>query len=192
MAIIDAASMLFLENGFDGTSMDEVAKRAGVSKQTVYSHFSSKEQLFAESIHITIEKYFPEQAVQEVRTHTLEADLTAVATRFARLLMSEDAMAMHRVLVSAAPRGPELAQIFWDAGPAEMIAKLSAFLKTWVDRGELEIDELEVAGAHLISLLKGKYHFEMSIGLVDKIGDADFEAHVAEAVRCFLKLYRKP
>ncbi|NVJ97837.1 MAG: TetR/AcrR family transcriptional regulator [Alphaproteobacteria bacterium] len=191
MAIIDAASMLFLEKGFDGTSMDEVAKRAGVSKQTVYSHFSSKEQLFAESIHITIEKYFPDQALQGMQTHTLETDLTAVAAKFATLLMSKDAMAMHRVLVSAAPRGPQLATIFWEAGPAEMIVKLSAFLQKWVDAGELVIDDLEKAGAHLIALLKGKYHFEMSIGLYDTLDEAAFNAHVADAVDCFLKLYRK-
>ena len=190
-AIIDAASRLFLENGFDGTSMDEVAKRAGVSKQTVYSHFSSKEQLFGESIHITIEKYFPDQALQEVRSHTLEADLTAVSMRFAHLLMSQDAMAMHRVLVSAAPRGPELAQIFWEAGPAEMIVKLSAFLKYWVDKGELEIDDLEKAGARLISLLKGKPHFEMEIGLRDSVSNDVLEAHVVDVVKCFIKLYRK-
>ncbi len=190
-AIIDAASRLFLENGFDGTSMDEVAKRAGVSKQTVYSHFSSKEQLFGESIHITIEKYFPDQALQEVRSHTLEADLTAVSMRFADLLMSQDAMAMHRVLVSAAPRGPELAKIFWEAGPAEMIVKLSDFLKYWVDKGELEIDDLEKAGARLISLLKGKLHFEMEIGLRDSVSDDVLKEHVIDVVKSFIKLYSK-
>lgn len=191
MAIIDAASLLFLEKGFDGTSMDEVAKRAGVSKQTVYSHFSSKEQLFAESIHITIEKYFPDQAVQEVSSHTLEADLTAVAYKFGTLLMSQDAMAMHRVLVAAAARGPELARIFWEAGPAEMIVKLSDFLQKWIDRGELDIDDPEKAGARLIALLKGKLHFEMSIGLVDGISEADLKAHVDDVVECFLTLYQK-
>ncbi|SDE52432.1 MULTISPECIES: TetR/AcrR family transcriptional regulator [Kordiimonas] len=190
-AIIDAASQLFLENGFDGTSMDEVAKRAGVSKQTVYSHFSSKEQLFADSIHITIEKYFPDQALQGLETHTLEGDLTVVATKFARLLMSQDAMAMHRVLVAAAGRGPALAKIFWEAGPAEMIVKLSAFLKVWVDRGELDIDDLEKAAGRLVSLLKGKLHFEMSIGLFDSVSDDVLKAHVDDVVDCFLQLYRK-
>lgn len=58
-AIVEAASLLFLEQGFDGTSMDEVAKRAGVSKQTVYSHFSGKEQLFSHVIKVTIRNIIP-------------------------------------------------------------------------------------------------------------------------------------
>lgn len=190
-AIIDAASQLFLENGFDGTSMDEVAKRAGVSKQTVYSHFSSKEQLFGDAIHITIEKYFPDEVLKNVEARTLEADLTAVATKFASLLMSKDAMAMHRVLVAAAHKGPGLAEIFWEAGPKEMIVKLGGFLQVWVDKGELEIDDLEKAAGLLISLLKGKLHFEMSIGLFDHVSDEALQAHVDDSVACFLKLYKK-
>ena len=190
-AIIDAASQLFLENGFDGTSMDEVAKRAGVSKQTVYSHFSSKEQLFSEAIHLTISTYFPENALKGVEHHTLEADLTAVAGKFGRLLMSPDAMAMHRVLVAAAPKGPAFAQMFWNAGPAEMNDKLAEFLKTWAERGELAIENFEEAAGRLITLLKGKAHFMLEIGLIDHVSDEDLAAQIKDAVACFLKIYRR-
>jgi TetR/AcrR family transcriptional repressor of mexJK operon len=189
-AIIDAASLLFLENGFDGTSMDEVAKRAGVSKQTVYSHFSSKEQLFSEAIHITISKYFPDAALEMVEVHTLESDLHAVAEHFARLLLSDQAIAMHRVLVAAAAKGPELAQIFWQAGPQEMNEKLEDFIRTWVDKGELKIENIEKASGQLITLLKGKLHFMREIGMMPTISEDEIKAQTTEAVACFLKLYK--
>ncbi|WP_417452130.1 TetR/AcrR family transcriptional regulator [Kordiimonas sp.] len=189
-AIIDAASVLFLENGFDGTSMDEVARRAGVSKQTVYSHFSSKEQLFADAIHITIAKYFPDAALQTVEVHTLESDLHAVAQTFARLLLSDDAIAMHRVLVAAAGKGPELAQMFWQAGPQEMNEKLEEFIGTWAEKGELRIDSLEKASAQLITLLKGKLHFMREIGMIGTVSEEEIKEQAAEAVECFLKLYK--
>ncbi len=189
-AILSAASQLFMENGFDGTSMDEVAKRAGVSKQTVYSHFANKEQLFSASIRCKIEEYFPERALQGVPDHTLEEDLRAVCRTHCDLLVSDDAIAMFRVLTGAAAKSSNLAKIFWEAGPAEMLSKLVDFVQSWVDRGELDIEKPERAAMQLISLLKGGVHFKLSIGLIDHVSDADIDAHVDDCVTAFLKLYK--
>lgn len=189
-AIVDAASRLFLEKGFDGTSMDEVAKRAGVSKQTVYSHFSSKESLFSESIHAAIAKYYPDLALEKVQEHSLEADLRAVCENYARLLMSEDAMAMFRLLVTAAAKGPALAEIFWEAGPRDMKEKLTEFLQVWVDRGELKINNTDKAANRLLSLLKGNTHFMQSIGLISSVSEEQLQENVDEAMEAFLRLYR--
>lgn len=189
-AIIDAASLLFLENGFDGTSMDEVARSAGVSKQTVYSHFSSKEQLFSEAIHITISKYFPDAVLETVEDHTLESDLRTVAENYARLLLSDKAIAMHRVLVAAAGKGPGLAQIFWQAGPQEMNEKLEDFIRAWAEKGALKIDSIEKASGQLITLLKGKLHFMREIGMLQTVSEEEIKAQTEEAVACFLKLYK--
>lgn len=189
-AIVNAASRLFLEKGFDGASMDEVARRAGVSKQTVYSHFSSKELLFSESIHAVIVKYHPDIALEKVKDHSLETDLCAVCENYARLLMSEDAMAMFRLLVNAASKGPALADIFWKSGPAYMQAKLQEFLQSWIDRGELEISDTGKASDLLITLVKGKAHFMQSIGLISTVSEEQLQQNVAEATETFLKLYR--
>lgn len=189
-AIVDAAACLFLENGFDGTSMDEVAKKAGVSKQTVYSHFSSKEQLFSASIRAVIECHYPESVLERVETHSLEADLRAVCESYAHLLMGEEAMAMFRVLVAAAPKGPNLAQLFWNAGPQEMQDRLEAFLLSRVEKGELIIPDIEVASNQIVCLLKSKTHFLRSIGLIDSISEEQIQSNVDNAVEAFLKLYR--
>jgi len=189
-AIVSAASRLFLEKGFDGASMDEVAKRAGVSKQTVYSHFSSKELLFSESIHAAIAKYYPDLALEKVKDHSLETDLRAVCENYARLLMSEDALAMFRVLASAASKGPALAEIFWESGPKDMEFKLGEFLQSWVDRGELVIKDTEKASGRLITLLKGKAHFMQSIGLIATVSEGQLQQNVDEAMDAFLRLYR--
>lgn len=189
-AIIDAASRLFLEKGFEGASMDEVAKRAGVSKQTVYSHFSSKEALFSEAIHVTIEKYYPETAIQDVEEHSLEADLRAVCENYARLLSGEDAIAMYRLMVSAASKGPALAQIFYEAGPRLMKEKLAEFLQQWVDRGELQINNIDRAATRFITLAKGHSHFVRSIGLVNEITEEELQEEVDDALEAFLRIYK--
>lgn len=188
-AILNAAIDLFLEQGFDGTSMDEVARRAGVSKQTVYSHFSSKEQLFGESVHSEIAAHYPDRALESVETHTLQADLTAVCMRLATLLMSERAFAMFRLLVTAAPRGSALADIFWRSGPADVQVQLGHFLQTWVDRGALKIDDTEKAGHQLVALFKEPSHFKVSIGIEVPPTEEEIKLQVNEAVQSFLKLY---
>ena len=189
-AIVNAASRLFLENGFDGASMDEVAKRAGVSKQTVYSHFSSKELLFGESIRAAIAKYYPDLALEKIEVHSLEADLRAVCENYARLLLSEDAMAMFRLLVGAAPKGPALAKIFWESGPDDMERKLEEFLQMWVDRGELIINDTHKAANRLITLVKGRPHFMQSIGLTSSVSEEELQTTVDEAVEAFLRIYK--
>lgn len=189
-AILEAASDLFLEMGFDGTSMDTVARRAGVSKQTVYSHFSSKEQLFGEAVHSEIMTHYPERALEGVENHTLEADLIAVCKTLATLLMSRRAFAMYRLLVSAAARGPELGQIFWKSGPADIQGQLGRFLQSWVDRGELVIDDTEKAGQQLVALFKEPAHFKISIGVAEPLTTEEINASVEHAVSTFLKIYR--
>lgn len=189
-AIIEAASELFLELGFDGTSMDGVAKRAGVSKQTVYSHFSSKEQLFGDAVHAAIAAYYPDRALASVENHTLEADLRAVCYRLATLLMTDQAIAMYRLLVTAAAKGSELGELFWRSGPADIQRQLAAFLQTWVERGALNIGDTEKAGQQLVALFKEPVHFKISIGIQAKLSEAEIDECVDDAVASFLKLYR--
>lgn len=188
-AILEAASELFLEQGFDGTSMDGVARRAGVSKQTVYSHFSSKEALFGEAVHAAIGAYFPNRALAAVDTHTLEADLKAVCRTLVRLLMDDRAIAMFRLLVAAGAKGPALGEIFWKSGPVEIQKQLGNLLRTWVDKGALKIDNIERAGQQLIALFKEPAHFRISIGIQQPLDDDEIDASVNEAVTAFLKLY---
>lgn len=189
-AIIDAASDMFLERGFDGTSMDAVARRAGVSKQTVYSHFSSKEQLFGDAIHAAISAYYPDRALAEVENHTLEADLRAVCYQLATLLMSDRAIAMFRLLVTAAAKSSRLGEILWQSGPADIQKQLAAFLQTWVDKGALKIENPEKAGQQLVALVKEPAHFKISIGIQPMLTAEEINACVDDAIASFLKLYR--
>lgn len=189
-AILEAATSLFMERGFEGTSMDAIAKEAGVSKQTVYSHFSTKENLFSSAITHKMEDYFPQGNFVIAEGGSLEEELTIVASQYANLLMSKDAMSVFRLLVSEAPKGSHLAEIFWEAGPMVMLGRLVAFLKKWQKRGALKIDDSEDAAKFIINLLKGHSHFELSIGLIDKVSDEDLKASVKSSVAIFLKLYR--
>lgn len=190
-AILEAASELFLELGFDGTSMDGVARRAGVSKQTVYSHYSSKEHLFGEAVRGAIATYYPDKALASVDSHTLEGDLKAVCHLLASLLMDDRAIAMFRLLVAAGAKGSAMGEIFWKSGPADIQLQLANFLETWVARGELEIENTQKAGQQLVALVKEPAHFRIAIGIQQPLDETEIEQCVNDAVASFLRMYRK-
>mgnify|MGYP000707656806 CR=1 FL=1 len=188
-AILASATCLFMENGFDGTSMVDVAKAAGVSKQTVYSHFSSKQQLFKSAIDAKMEDYLPRQALTAVQLHTLEADLLAIGSRFCQLIFSDDAIAMHRILAAAASNNDKLARIFWETGPDEMLAQFAHLLDHYVASGDIKIANTIDAAQHFAALLHGNYHTKRVIGLLKSIDDIPIEKHVTNAVHHFIKSY---
>lgn len=188
-AILRAATDLFLEKGFDGTSMDGVARKAEVSKQTVYSHFASKEQLFGDAVHAAIASYFPDRTLAAMDNHTLEADLEAVCHTLATLWVDERAIAMFRLLVAAGAKGSTLGELFWKSGPAELHEQLVRFLGQWVERGALFIEDKEKAAQQLVAFVKEPAHFRISIGIQAPLNEQEIKTVVDNAVADFLKLY---
>jgi len=109
--ILEAATDLFLRNGYLGTSMDEVASVAGVSKQTVYKHFSDKEGLFQELVLATIDQVgepFYEALPSLEDTDDVEEDLRALARGLIRIVMRPRLLQLRRLVIAEAGRFPEL------------------------------------------------------------------------------------
>jgi len=184
-----AAASLFLEKGFDGTSMDEVARRAGVSKQTVYSHFSSKDDLFSAAIRARIDVSLPEDLFDNQQHLPLMDALTSVATHFADLLLSEETIAIFRLLTSSAAKGPHLAELFFKSGADELSNRLEKFLDGRIKSGELDITNTQLAATQFINLLKGEIHFCWAIGLIDSIDDATMKTQIDDTVEAFIRMY---
>ena len=150
-AIVDAATTTFLRNGYRGTSMDEVAAAAGVSKQTVYKHFADKERLFVEIVVTTVDHASDpvHDEVVEVRdTGDLAADLTDLARRQLAIVMRPRLLALRRLVIGEADRFPELGRTFYDRGPGRTIATLAQTFERLAARGLLSIDDPGLAATH--------------------------------------------
>ncbi|WP_101759816.1 TetR/AcrR family transcriptional regulator [Oceanicoccus sp. KOV_DT_Chl] len=188
--ILDAACNLFLKEGFEGVSMDAVAKSADVSKQTVYSHFGNKEELFSASVEFECDKheindqlFDPERPVEQV--------LLELATHFTDLLLSEQAIRLHRICVASTDQRSTIAELFWSAGPVKLKARLSHYLKQQVERGTLSIPNIDFAAQQLIFMLKGEYHHRRIFGLSDGKPEAELPAYLQSCVTLFLSAYAK-
>ena len=189
-AILRAAAELFLAQGFQGTSMDAVAGRAGVSKQTVYSHFANKEELFTACIGAKVGGYgFDAAAV--VDDADLRAALLTIARQFVDLLLDPDVVAMHRVVMGEAASQPRIASLFFDSGPRQTKAAVCAFLQRQVDQGRLRIpgDRLLYAAVQLLNMAIGMYQLQLLLGLRESIDEAELRPHLEQVVDDFLTLY---
>lgn len=150
-AILDAARALFLHRGYAGTSMDDVAAHARVSKQTVYSHFVDKTRLFAELItrDIAQSDTSTHPLVESMpRTQHAERDLRDFARAHLADVMQPELLRMRRMLIGEAERFPDLAQAWYEAGPVRSCAIFASWFKSLDERGLLRVPDPMLAAQH--------------------------------------------
>lgn len=181
--LLQAARDAFCEEGYRA-SVDRIAARAGVAKQTLYNHFSSKEDLFAEIARLGAETI----AVSLEHGTDVRECLLRFATAFQDKVLGEEGLAIYRALLGEVPRLPALGRAFFERGPARMAERLSAFLAGMMNRGSLREDDPRFAAEILLSMLTG---IERTRRLLNPTpcSSADERARVEQIVDCFLRAY---
>ena len=188
-AILDAAKRLFPLSGFEGTSMDAIAAEAGVSKLTVYSHFTDKETLFVAAIRARCQDQVPDALFDVDTSGPVRGQLEAIAHAFLRLITSPEAIALHRLLTASGSASPKLAQLFWEAGPLRMRQSFEQFLAKEVEAGQLDVPDITRAASQFFALLKGEMHARLLCGCTQSISAQDIEQHVSATVDFFLRAF---
>jgi TetR/AcrR family transcriptional repressor of mexJK operon len=194
-AILRAATEVFLRNGYVGTSMDEVAARAAVSKQTVYKHFADKQRLFAELVVTTVREasdpvHDEVQSLAGSDRDDVEADLRAMARRQVAKVMRPEVLRLRRLVIGEAGRFPELGRTFYELGPGRTIAALADAFARLAARGALRIDDPALAAEHFNWLVMSiPLNRSMLLGDEDAPSPADLDAYADAGVRVFLAAY---
>jgi AcrR family transcriptional regulator len=192
-AILDAASRLFLEKGYAGTSMDEIAAVAGASKQTVYKHFDDKERLFSAIVMATVNDA-GDEVDEDIRrladTADLEADLRALARRQLELVMQPRILQLRRLIIAEAGRFPELGRSFYERGQERTVAALAAAFERLAERGMLQLDDPDQAAAQFNWLIMARpINRAMLLGEDHPPTPDELERNVVGAVRTFLAAF---
>lgn len=187
--ILDGARRVFLSMGFDGASMNEVARAAAVSKGTLYVYFASKEELFA----ALLRDEKRDQAEQICRFDDdgpdLQTNLKRFGTRFIQLLLRPDSLAHLRTVVAVAPKFPEIGRAYYEAGPETGRRRLARYLDRHVAAGRLAIPDTLVAAQQFGELCKSGLLLEVLLSVGSPPSSADIERHVGTAVDLFLRAY---
>jgi len=184
-AILEAASALLAEKGM-ATSMDAIARRAGVSKQTLYNRFASRIEIA--------------RALAERRSDAIPAPLRTgadpeeVLTAFAASLLQKicggDMKTSMRGVALVAPHAPDLAAAIYDAGPAESLRRLSAWLAEKDRKGLLRVPDPDLAAEMFSGMVLGHGHLRGILG-VEQPDAAGIPERAAETARRFMRAFAK-
>jgi TetR/AcrR family transcriptional repressor of mexJK operon len=185
-AIREAASHLFMTEGMERTSMDAIAQAAGVSKQTVYSHFHSKDELFRDCVRCKVAEYGLQ--VSEIdRAVSVDDKLRHVGRNFLTLLSDVEVIKMFRLMIAESATFPRVSRSFHESGPLATIEFM-----TTIFASHLPADEPAVArraAGEFASLLKGEFLLGMLLGTRSGISQEEISAHVEHTVRQMRRLY---
>ncbi len=189
-AILEAARRLFITQGYERVSMDQIAAGAGVSKLTVYSHYGDKESLFGEAVRAHCEQGMPTSLFDGGAETPLRKRLDVIGHAFYAMVMAPDAVAGHRILCSPQVTGSSLPEVFWKAGPQRVQQAFAALLERRIEAGELEIADPDRASAFFFTLLKGEPHAQAVFGYCCSSGStSSADEHIAAVVDMFLRAY---
>jgi AcrR family transcriptional regulator len=191
--IITAARDAFLEQGYDAVSMDAVAKRAGVAKQTVYAHFASKESLFlavvkGEQRRIAIA--MPEMPA-EGRPAVREV-LRDIGQRYIDSVLNSSVISIFRLAVAEANRFPTLGRSIREAGMKQTSANLAGILERAGACGGLIIPDPMIAAAHFLALVRGDLHIHCMLDASFRPPKDQINRQIDAALDCFLARYGEP
>jgi AcrR family transcriptional regulator len=187
--IVNGARAVFLELGFDGASMGEIARAAGVSKGTLYVYFADKNALFAE----IVEQEGIAQGMMSF-DFTLERDVETTLKDFGRayieLLCRPRGGSAIRTVMAIAERMPELGRRYYERVIANTIKRLATYLDAHVKSGDLAIDDCELAASQFMLMCQAS----LFLPFILQAAEAPSAKRIAEVVdsasRMFLAAYR--
>jgi len=179
--ILRAARDIFQAQGYVGAGMDDIARLAGMTKQTVYRYFESKEALYKASLEVRREDRGSVFLDALELKDTREA-LTGFAEGFLEVHMSEEHLASVRLLLSEGPTAPEMTRAYYAVGPKRTEARLAEFLRERFGLDDAKYGVKVLLGA-LLSL-----RMHVLVGLVPPPEQADLTAHARRVVDIFMRI----
>ena len=188
-AILKSATRLFLKNGYSNTSMDAIAEAASVTKQTVYSHYKSKDELFTKMVTHLCVKHAPANPVSKDKHISADEMLFKAGIAFIDMFTNKDVLSATRLVVAESLNHPKLAKAYYESGTLRIIAMIKDFLDSENYRGTLSIKDTNKAASHLLSMMKGTYYTRALLGLTNMPSHEEKEVHIKECVTMFMRIY---
>ncbi len=184
--VLDGARTVFLSDGFEGANVDDIARAAGVSKATLYSYFPDKRLLFMEVV-TTECRNMADRTLELIdQSNPPREVLTTAARQFVPFLLSDFAQSCFRICMAERDRFPELGRTFYANGPEMGRDRLVEYMKRAAERGELAIDDFDMAAEQFSELCKARLWIRAAFGVQTEFSEAEIEDVINNAVETFL------
>lgn len=189
--ILDGARRMFLSQGFEGASMQDVARAAGVSKGTLYVYFDSKEAMFEALVLHECGRL--QRTIRELGSGkgAVEDELRQIARTMIDTLLQGEVLAAMRMMIGAGEKFPDLARRIYRAGPMHSIETLAEYFQGRVARGDLAIPDCTEAGAEFVDLVLAGLQ-RRALLMMDPLEPAQIDGFVQRRVARFLAVYAPP
>jgi len=188
-SILEIASVVFVEMGYERASMAAIAERVGGSKATLYGYFPSKEQLFVAVVHEQGKRHLEPAFDELVRsTDDAETTLRRFGERYLGFITQPFAIAGYRMVIAESGHSG-FGKRFHEAGPKKSYESIAAYLAAEMAAGRLRQADADAAADHLVGLLQSEVVPRLLLGLIDKVSRAQLKQVVARAVEVFLRAY---
>ena len=188
--IICAARDAFLEKGYDGVSMDEVANRAGVAKQTVYARYASKDALFLAVVESVQGRML--SAVSVGGPPAIRDRLHRIARELLDVVLDSSILSLSRIALGASYRFPTLGHSIYGARIKELHAVLADIIEQAAEEGCLLVDDPTVAAEQFLALIRGELHLHCLYDPSFRPSSAKIERQIDAGIDCFMARYGGP
>lgn len=188
-AILDVAQDVFLEDGYAGASMSEIASRLGGSKGTLYNYFRSKEELF--SAFVERRCYWHQETIfGDAREDGDVAEtLRGIAKSYLLATLSDTSVRVLRLIVAEAERAPEIGRSFYENGPKRGHERLGRMIAGWAKAGLLNVEDPLGAAQFFLGMSKGRLHMPRLLNHRPELTEAEAEFEADRAVSAFMRTF---
>ena len=184
--VLGGAREIFLRDGFEGASVDDIARAAGVSKATLYSYFSDKRELFREVTRVECER-MAETTLARIDFNAPPREVfTTAAHSLTRFLLSNFSLQMFRTCVAEAARFPELGQAFYQNGPEMGRARMVVYRKLAIERGQLHDVDPDMIAEQFSELCRARLWSRAIFGVQTSFSEVEIDEVANHAVETVL------
>ncbi len=186
--ILISATKLFTEKGYASASMALIAKEADVSKQTVYSHFGSKEDLFSAAISQKCDS----SILFEFNSLNLSdpyATLLEMGQRFFTMITSKEALAVHKICAFESRTYPKLSELFFQAGVERLTNEITKMMEYFDGQKLLSIPQPRYAAIQFLHMVKGEAWMRIEFNTQYQMPEHEVKEYIVNCVNFFLRGY---
>lgn len=187
--VLEGARTVFMRDGYERASVDDIAREAGVSKATLYAYFPDKRLLFLEIASAECRRQADEAGALLDFSRPIAETLHAAAEKIVTFLMSDFGQRIYRIAVSESESFPTLAEEFYQSGPKLVQDRIAECLRYATKRGEVIIDDIPFAAAQFAQLCKTDLHDRCIFTSHSAFAPADRARVVSGAVLMFMARY---
>jgi TetR/AcrR family transcriptional regulator, mexJK operon transcriptional repressor len=185
-AVIDAAADLFVQYGYDGTSTEMIAEKAGVSRQTIYNQFENKQALFLAIAADLVQEILAPLSEAVERSADVRETLLTLGRSLLSTLLAPRTIALHRLAIQEVPRFPEVGEAVHEAAILVMEKELASYLK---EQNQLPIPDPALAARQYLALVAHPIITKAQLGIDIGLGAPSIEHHLNDTVELFMRAF---